>query len=245
MLNKKGISYVDWVISMGTFVIAVIAILIYLKPGVRPDYNKESLLNIVETNFFNETQWTVRKIPLFIRKLQAPTATQYVGIDLSFSSSKFQLTAQPVTGGIGSASFVSDKVECTNSPCINKTILLVFSPKPNNILTKDFPNAEIGCIPNNDPGFCEAELGSSEIIEGLNNARLTSITSNLTNDYESLKISWKYPLSREFAVYTDNVRITASPEPPPNANVFVKEIKYWKLDNNGVRTPTTVNIRAW
>ena len=53
MLNKKGLHYVDWVISMGTFIIAIIAILIYLKPGVKPEYNRESLLSIIETNFFN------------------------------------------------------------------------------------------------------------------------------------------------------------------------------------------------
>jgi len=245
MFNKKGLNYVDWVISMGTFIIAVLAILIYLKPGVKSDYNKESLLSIVETNFIQETQWIVRKTPLFIRKLQAPTSTQNVGIDIDYNSDDFSLIVQPLTGGIGSTNFVSGNIECTNSPCINKTILFLFHPKPDNLLNKDFPEVEAACIPANDPGFCEAELGSSEIIEGLNSARITALLSNSSADYNNLKTSWKYPSSREFAIYIDNVKITASPEPPPNINVFVKEIKYWKLDNQGVRTQSTINIRAW
>ena len=60
MFNKRGLDYVDWVISIGTFVIAIIAILVYLQPGIRPEYEGRSLLNIVENNLFVNAKWEVR-----------------------------------------------------------------------------------------------------------------------------------------------------------------------------------------
>lgn len=239
MLNKKGIHYVDWVISMGTFIIAVIAILVYLKPGVKLEYNRETLLFIAETNFFNETQWYVRDIPLFIRRLQQnyPTqsGTQDASVDIDFSPG-FSFNVDNIPAGITQE---NDKFKCTVGLCQNKTVDLIFYP--NNPLNKDLPLMKASCIPPDD-NYCKAELGSSEIIEGLNAFKLNALSQR---NYDSLKIDWKYPLSRDFAVYIDGTKITSNPEPPQQANVFAKEIKYWKVDNHGIRTAVKISIRAW
>ena len=235
MLNKKGLHYVDWVISMGTFVIAIIAILVYLKPGVKPEYNRESLLSIVETNFFNETGWMVRKVPLFIHELQNPTYVEdrYVDIDYSTGFS-FNVNVPSIIDQN------NDKFRCMSPPCNDITLNFVFYP--NQPLNKNLPMIKAKCVPPNNLAVCDAEFGSSETLEGLNNGLLTLLSGK---DYNSLKISWNYPLSRDFAIYVDDTRITSGPEPPQQANVFVKDIKYWKLSNQGVRTQSVVNIRAW
>ena len=130
MFNKKGIHYVDWVISMGTFIIAVIAILIYIKPGVKPEYNKESLLNMVETNFLNETNWVIRKIPLFIRNLdQQYSINQDAFVQLSYSNG-FSLDVDTPGNIIQDGS----KLKCNIGSCSDITVNLTIYP--NNPLNK-------------------------------------------------------------------------------------------------------------
>ena len=50
--NKKGLAYIDWIISMGLFIVVVIAIFAFLKPGAKPIHESKGLINILETNFF-------------------------------------------------------------------------------------------------------------------------------------------------------------------------------------------------
>ena len=49
-MNKKG-GHVDWVISMGIFIVYIFALFILIRPGVRPIYRPVTLLNNLQENF--------------------------------------------------------------------------------------------------------------------------------------------------------------------------------------------------
>ena len=67
--NKRGLDYIDWAMSLGLFLVAVIALFAFLKPGVQQPYDGENLLQIVEKNFFEETGTILKQTPVFIYHL--------------------------------------------------------------------------------------------------------------------------------------------------------------------------------
>ena len=62
-MNKKG-THVDWVISMGIFIVYVFALFILLRPGIKPVHRPVTLLNVLEEGFREEVMWTVKVVPL-------------------------------------------------------------------------------------------------------------------------------------------------------------------------------------
>ncbi|MEK6934827.1 MAG: hypothetical protein AABW46_03035 [Nanoarchaeota archaeon] len=65
-MNRKGSEHVDWMLSMGIFLIAIITIFLLLKPGVQKEYKEVVLLDILEERFTDDFYWHVKRVPLFI-----------------------------------------------------------------------------------------------------------------------------------------------------------------------------------
>ncbi len=70
-LNKKGITHVDWAISMGIFIIYVSFLIIFIMPSLlKTQFDPSTLFDSFEKNFLKPLEWTVVKIPLNIEKLK-------------------------------------------------------------------------------------------------------------------------------------------------------------------------------
>lgn len=69
-MNKRG-SHVDWVISIGIFIIFTLMILGFFRPSYKASFEGGILLDIVQTGLENSDEngysWEVRKVPIFIR----------------------------------------------------------------------------------------------------------------------------------------------------------------------------------
>jgi len=63
---KKGASHVDWAISMSIFLVYVLLMFIFLKPGSQPTYNENTLLNTVYSGLKDDTTYTVQRGYLMI-----------------------------------------------------------------------------------------------------------------------------------------------------------------------------------
>ncbi|MEK6904300.1 MAG: hypothetical protein AABW87_01780, partial [Nanoarchaeota archaeon] len=88
LMNKKGDVHVDWAISMGIFLISVIALFVIFKPGIKPIYKETVLLDIVEDEFRKNVTWTVKKLPVFIENL-GYIANNNPGIHIEFEDGKW------------------------------------------------------------------------------------------------------------------------------------------------------------
>ena len=69
---KKGSSHADWVISIGIFLISIIALFTFLQPGIEEIQRDDVMLDQVQTNFEENVFWIVKEVPLFINKLDQP-----------------------------------------------------------------------------------------------------------------------------------------------------------------------------
>ncbi len=245
-MNKRGLGYVDWAISMGLFIIVVLAIFIFLKPGAKPVYDNESLLNIVENNFISENKWSIIDVPVFVKRLDKQTTEQNprpLVAELTYSNNFVADLIEPAINPLevthASAAVprkVTIKCEDPNRPsCTNIKLNLIFKPQSNQYPD---PDIRITCLPVGGQ-FCKIEAGSSEFIEGLKES------TTATQQYDDIKADWNFPESKDFVIYINNRQTTSSPPQPSVTNVFTRTKKYWILKDNGEREPVEVNMRVW
>src|SRR3989344_281405 len=76
-MKKRGLSDIDWIIGSGLFLVSLITIIVFLKPGINPVNTPDSLLNMLEDNFKKEiptnlseggsgVYWTLYETPLYM-----------------------------------------------------------------------------------------------------------------------------------------------------------------------------------
>ena len=66
-MEKKGIaSAVDWIIAMGIFLVYFGLVFVFFKPGVSETFDSQTLLDLVENKFVENTTWSMTKTPIFL-----------------------------------------------------------------------------------------------------------------------------------------------------------------------------------
>lgn len=75
-MEKKGLATgIDWMIAMGIFLVYLSLVFVFFRPGITPVFDSETLLDIVQDNFENSTQWEITKVPIFIEPVEYITTT--------------------------------------------------------------------------------------------------------------------------------------------------------------------------
>lgn len=237
MQGKKGLEYIDWSISFGIFIIAVIALFVFLKPATKPQHDADNLITIVEQGFLKDTTWYLHQTPLYVKrfadKAGSPPQDALLkvkasgDITLTHAESKdLRNYEQPIR-----LSARTLELNCKIS-CDNTQFLLTG--------TADKPQAsvkfEVDCTP---PASCSAVMGATETFPGLNQDLLNRLT-----DYSVVKSAWHYPAGQDFALYRDSTKLIGAEE-PKQANIFVKELRTNLVTKTGAQTPVTISIRVW
>ena len=65
-MNKKGLSYIDWSISIGIFVIFVLVLFILVVPSLDRKLDESYLITLAENGIKGETYYEILSLPLFI-----------------------------------------------------------------------------------------------------------------------------------------------------------------------------------
>ena len=246
MMNKKGLNYIDWVISMGTFIVVVIAIFVFLKPGAQQEHTPDTLMDALTTRFFDNVTWEIKKIPLYIHDMDAlynlGSGTHDVTIEVVHdpfwdalhyekSSPALSVTRLPQLYNI----------KCLTPPtCINEKITMYFTIHDYHTPLA-YPKLYTSCDP--DLSYCDMNLASSESLIGINPFKLQE---SRTIDYHTLKEQWNFPPTRDFAIYIDTIPLLSDfPIPGEQQSVHVTSRTSWMLSDIGNRTTTEVNFRVW
>ncbi len=240
MKSKRGLSYVDWVISLGTFLVAVIFIFILVRPQLEPKNEKQNLMQIVEDGFYSETEWSVREIPIFINLLKdkyvVNGVTKSASIKINYSPDfKYEITtSQHLSISPGNPI----TIQCSSGICSGNLVLTFYSIDPTN---KNLPDVGLICNPSNT-AICDAVLGATTTTTGINENQVSALSAN---GYTKTKNNFKYPSLNEFAIFVDGSSIFPAQTVPQQTNVFVKERKYWKLSKSNVRTQISIRFQVW
>lgn len=262
-MNKKGLSYVDWIISLSLFIVTVLMIFAFLRPGIVPTFESKDLINIIETNFLEENSWEMVSIPLAIKNLENSsysiilehlnpisewnfigyTSTQDLNslhLEIINTSSQISITCK-----VGYYNCKTEISSGSSTPGIYTISIEKDVVNPEKVF-----KLEDSCSLTGAPDSCDYVLGSKEIFNGLSEQRIYLLVEERIS-YTDLKEDWNFPDSRDFSIYLDYMNSTllkvTSPEfePSDQANVFVKVISMSILKQNGERKPARVNIRVW
>ncbi|GEM_PF-1121052 len=265
-MNKKGIGFVDWIISMSLFLVVVLMIFAFLRPGVVPDVESEDLLTIVELNMLEEVTWSVMRIPVSIGLINSDVPTIKIQHELA---SEWGFVDIEVPVGVNMANVVVNmnpngkviQIKCASGVTCSTTTSLVDDPATG-IYILSMPKAQgapidmslikSSCV--GPPDDCIFSLGAKEVVTGLHMVTLQSLINDPDPGalYEAKKTAWDFPSSRSFSVWLDPLDGSAQfpllqpKEPvPAQASVFVKEIAVSLLRMDGTRVPGIMNIRVW
>lgn len=246
-MNKKG-THVDWVISMGIFIVYIFALFILLRPGVRPVYKSEILLDILQKSFEDTAVWSVKSVPLFIRKFSVPPTQTIPRVSVDDENNFWSLNI--IIDGLGNK-YANEVVYNTELKIKEGASYIPFYFKfhqtSEQYISTNYPKFTVDCTPS-DEEYCKAELGIVEDIMGLNDDALTKIK---LSDYSALKIKWGFPADKEFAVYIDeeldgiegDKLIGANPS--LQTNVFVRRLENRIVNKDGSTEPLAVYLQVW
>ena len=201
-MNKKGSEHVDWIVSMGLFLVALITIFLLLKPGVQKEDNEKFLLDLLEEKFTNDFFLNVKKVPLaigvcdsYIDRSKTPpveikskididsgngwslTQTQLIAKDNSREIIDFGINKDPIWNGITcvSSSEAPSGGGCNNYNCH------ITSASTNSDFVYYFTYAQ-----NNPVGFSIQDSSTSDCIIDYCNYRIGAIDNLYGLDTDSI-----------------------------------------------------------
>jgi hypothetical protein len=253
--NKKGIGYVDWIISMGLFILVVSMTFIYLKPGITPEFESKDLLELVESNFLKEYTWFSISIPLAVHNLnqtgnivpkievKSGTNNQWEVKSYYSSHSDFAVTTNTLTNTatINCSSQTSCDTTPLSSAGAEQGIYLIYLKKAG--ATSDTFNLSYNCNPSpTNLQDCNFTVGSKEIFTGWNKGNIT----DLTNPYQLKKDDWSFPKSRDFSIKFNGIDILKpNYKPSEQTNIYTKELLIQTLEADGSRSSANATISVW
>jgi len=220
-MNKKGLSHVDWVISMGMFILYVMFMLLFIKPGVTSMFKDENLVGIVENNLFEEGYVSIEKIPVYVvlKDLsdgQDPAGSIGPPYNIKVDNFKRVLSSGSNVNNIYVVNSDNESVAHTLSgddlvityqksgsdvvdwsPSLTPVLFWVYY---SNNFTYDGVKIVLGDYLTEAGDNVDVSRGTSIKSEGFKEDYL-SVLCNDADDYEILKSKWGYPSSREFSYY--------------------------------------------
>ncbi|MBT3262408.1 hypothetical protein HN992_03185 [Candidatus Woesearchaeota archaeon] len=247
--NKKGIGYVDWIISMGLFILVVSMTFIYLKPGVTPEFESKDLIELVESNFLKEYTWSSISIPIAVHNLSSSNITITGGTNNQWNISSYYLNYSSL---ILHPNFTTNNVilKC-KSPggnCntllhngINQGIYLIYLKKDGATINTFNLSYTCNPPPSTSPD-CNFTVGSKEMFTGWNKGDINSITE----PYQTKKDDWSFPESRDFSIKFNGEDILApNYKPSEQTNIYIKELLIQTLEGDGLRSSANTTISVW
>ncbi len=263
-MKKGAASHVDWAISIGLFVVYILLMIIFLRPGIQPVYSQSSLLSIVDKNLERDVSYNIERTALFIRpnKEYFPTSfpnTYQISIEgtnlpshggqkKNFLLVSNDSTPLPFEIKLTGNDYLRFNYLFNSMSAIYVYLLncseIDYSKNYEISLSED-PN-KLFYDPTIEPHNFTYEFGVTEMLTGFSRDKLSRI-----KDYSSLKKGWDFPVDRDFSVViteiNNNQRLLElnNIQLAPNINVFANSYRDWVLESNAVLVPVNVTVRVW
>lgn len=244
---KKGQSHVDFAVSVGIFLVYLLLLFIFIKPGYYPEYQGQGLLKIVELNMKSDFYWDISTVPMFfdtnkVGYLPPVVATFYIN-DFPFNWDKRNIILKNYNGNeipfqsVTTNNKIKISFEDNTQPFTKYVYTFLYSLN----ITKDHENPGGGEIHN----ITNATVfGVSEQLKGFNNNSLDYAVGN----YNYYKDKWGYPNQKDFniIIYSgQEVLYSIGPAQAPKTNIYVLRFSDVILYQNETAIPVEVSIKAW
>jgi|TARA_Y100000310_G_scaffold38954_1_gene36549 hypothetical protein len=253
----KGASQVDWAISMGIFLIYVLGLLVFLRPGIQPVLENNLLISIIQDNLEEEVNVKLKRTPLFInisdntKKSPPPSGSYKLEINdpLPFEGKEEEFALLDKDNNFVNFDLTSGK-KLRFDGLVKKGELNLFwllfleNDSYNNL--NPIEDADI----NNEKNFSYS-YGVTEEIVGIDYDKLILLDQNV----DRLKEKWNFPKSKDFSIILINTTSSQynqssvvfsynEKKETQQTNVFVREWKSWIISNQGRLSGVIFNVRV-
>ncbi len=264
---KRGLSYVDWTISVGLFIIYIISIFVILGPAFKQDYSSEYLGNIIKNGLEENTSLNLKRFPFYIR-LTDPTeqipSGEYILDIINLPSEITEITDNDQFGVSNGTVFKFNKEYTGNPPTIRAVLdLQDFGMNyPGDIgqgliFLSEKEIFSTYAITVEDPFERELKttFGVAEDISGIYEDYFNDLFYNQYNPltYEEIKEVLRYPKEKDFTIEifqgvdfnNEGLIFYIKKEPTDKDEVNVFMWADWYIHEDSKRDPITVLIKTW
>lgn len=241
MMNKRGDTHIDWIISLGIFIVFILLLLVWIKPGYEPKYEEETLIDIVKNGIEKDFTWEVSKTLLRLDCNQLGTyAFNLDDYIHGVGSGKINVIAIKDSGEEKAVFTGALTIKLYSAGGKNKYWVV-----SSDALYEDNPN-ELGEVTPNLQ--CSVNVGEPIVKKGL--------TPNLLQGFRASE-NWRFPENRKLKIVFNDFKngIKCYDKSgsvncdifQPESNVAVKsaEWRYNILDKNHDYSPVMINILVW
>ena len=257
---KKGLSYVDWSISIGLFIVYIITIFILLGPAFKQDYSTEYLNTIVQNGIEENISLELKRFPVFLRLDTIIPNNYQIGLN-NIPEGIEGIDVEKIGFYTEDHSLeIISKKTYSNQPTVEIDIdynligAIPIGPELSSaklwlyLSTEkifDFDHTPTGTALTSNNAF-----GVAETIKGIYEPRFRLFSQN---DYNTAKELINYPNQKDFAIEIYNeTKINETPilnytkaSPTEKDEVNVLLWANWLIHNDTKRTPITILIKTW
>jgi len=247
-MDKKGLSYIDWSISLGIFVIFILLLFIMVIPSLDRGLDEDYLISLAETGFRGTAYHEIIKMPLFV---SAASNMEVIGVDLP---------DYPDVNEYQDFVVLSDEFQVLDT--VHSGSNIGFSPDGplsgvNTFyvlyLEDNYVDSSVGLPQYNCEEETPCTFGIHEKIEGLSEANLDDLVGNCTlafEDYVAFKDKLKYPENREISLEVKDSGGTSRysctyREPDASNQVYALSWRDKLLKLDGTGETLTIILRTW
>jgi hypothetical protein len=251
-MNKNGLLYIDWSISIGIFVIFVLALFILVVPSLDRRLDEGYLITIAETGLKGEAYYSMYNLPLFVDSEVIET-----GVKISVDLPHYPEVASYDSIVVTDKDYSEISSEISSSGLINfGPVDLITGVNQFNILyligeshSSDNPS---GSSTINCGSFMDCTFGIEERLIGFSRNKLDGLFVDCITyeKYTEFKESLSYPSQKEISV---SINVSESSvlyectfkEPESLDSVYALSWKDKILNFNGSLEEVTVVLRTW
>ena len=244
---KRGLTHIDWAISIGLFLIYLIVVIVLFRPGIAEDYTADFLSSIIKQGIEENSSIIIEKMPIFIEPLGSVPAGDY------------SITLPEVDfWELGNSAVVNENLEMKDFNYAGSSLTFEGYLEPSKkttfwILKSDsilYTSPEAISEPLIDPLDFTYALGVKQKIKGIYRTKFDTDINQ--TDYSALKEQWHYPAKKDFEIFIYNGLNLTNPEfeitngvETNNEQINVLQWSDWFINENSSREVITIMVRTW
>jgi hypothetical protein len=246
-MNKKGLSYIDWAISFGIFVISVILLFVLINPYFSQEYSNEYLLSLAKQGLEESAYVELSIFPLYVYFEDGEDGVQNANLpvyDDLFSETESIGLIDSDYEVIENYEINGNKIsfDASLSNGVNTFYILYFN---------DVEYVQFG----GDGALCDQSLECTFGIEEKRKAFFVDKLGTLFDfeSYNDFKMELTYPLNKNIIieVYGDgniilyNSSSIENIEPTKSDNIYVLSWNDYLMDKFGNKELIKIIIKVW
>ena len=228
MLNRRGTSHLEIVLSFFLFLFAIIILISYVKPYQKASFS-ETIVDSVHENLIKNARSNYTRFSLKAIESLVPSclSLDLTGFPLPLNGNS---VVKKLDGTFVNSQFSSSTLNFEMNGAMEFVIFI--SPEFPSLLTP--------------PSSCTTNytlIGGAEFIEGISNSSLFDLNKSYYSNYNALKNTFGVTKGKDFVIISENYNLTR--DIPEEVEVISKSYLDYVIYANGDIKQEEIIVKVW